>query len=243
MIGESMAHELVLVMPVYNEEQCIADVVRSWYDQFTRLGIDFRMLVLNDGSRDNTADALAVFHDDEKVEVIHKMNSGHGPTILVGYQHAVKVGRWVFQCDSDDEMKPDHFSALWERRGDYDALFGMRSGREQNTGRRFISASSRALVGVLFGQGIADVNTPYRLIRSKLLERIILQIPTDTFAPNVIISGALVRASSRIYNHPVPHEHRRTGTVSIVKWKLWRSVVRAFWQTLWCRPSVDVKRP
>lgn len=238
-----MAHELVLVMPVYNEEECIADVVRSWRDQFARLGIDAHMLVLNDGSRDATAQALAVFDEDEVVEVIHKTNSGHGPTILVGYHRAVKLGEWVFQCDSDDEMKPDHFAALWERRGDYDALFGMRAGRDQNTGRRFISACSRLVVGVLFGQGVADVNTPYRLMRARLLERVIVQIPTDTFAPNVIISGAFARAGLRIYNHPVPHEHRRTGTVSIVKWKLWKSVLRAFWQTLWCRPSLDVNRP
>ena len=237
-----MAHELVLVMPVYNEEACIADVVRGWRDQFTRLNIDFHMLILNDGSRDDTAGALAAFDDDEKVEVIDKTNSGHGPTILVGYHRAVKLGEWVFQCDSDDEMKPGHFSALWERRGDYDALFGARVGREQNSGRRLISACSRAVVGVLFGQGVEDVNTPYRLMRARLLERIILQIPTDTFAPNVIISGAVARAGLRIYNHPVPHEHRRTGTVSIVKWKLWKSVMRAFWQTLWCRPTLDVTR-
>lgn len=237
-----MSHELVLVMPVYNEEACIADVVRSWRDQFDRLGIDYRMIVLNDGSRDGTAAALEGVAEENRVDVINKPNSGHGPTILVGYHQGVQLGEWVFQCDSDDEMKPDSFSALWERRGDYDALFGVRTGREQNRGRKVISACSRLVVRVLFGGGVEDVNTPYRLMRAHLLEKIIVQIPTDTFAPNVIISGALARAGVRIYNHPVAHEHRRTGTVSIVKWKLWKSVFRALWQTLWCRPALEHNR-
>jgi len=228
--------ELAVVMPVYNEEECIAEVVRSWCRELERLGVDFRMLVLNDGSRDGTAAALEIFATDRRVQVVNKPNSGHGPTILAGYRRAVDLAPWVFQCDSDNEMRPTSFGELWRRRDDFDALFGARVGRRQNWGRRLISAVSRATVAALWGAGVADVNTPYRLIRATLLRPIVAQIPADTFAPNVIISGALIRAHARIYNHPVPHEPRATGTVSIVRWKLWRSALRAFGQTLRCRP-------
>ncbi len=233
-----MPLDLALVMPVYNEEACIVRVVESWRAVLSHLGMDFRMIVLNDGSSDGTQDALAAFAGDERIEVINKENSGHGPTILMGYYRAVELADWVFQCDSDDEMKAEHFPDLWEKRETYDALFGVREGRRQNLARKFISVCSRLTVGLLFGKGVTDVNTPYRLIRANLLKQILAYIPYDTFAPNVVISGTLAKAGVRIYEQPVPHELRKTGSVSILRWKLWRGAVKSFWQTLYCRPAI-----
>jgi glycosyltransferase involved in cell wall biosynthesis len=227
-----MLLDLAVVMPVFNEQDCIVKVVKSWIFSLASLGIEFKIIVLNDGSYDGTQEALKFFENDERVEIINKANSGHGPTILVGYRHSVQNAEWTFQCDSDDEMKPDHFLNLWNNRAGFDALFGVRKEREQNMGRRLISACSRTVVSILFGQGVTDVNTPYRLIRSNILRQIINQIPADTFAPNVIISGILSKYDFRIYEYPVPHENRKTGQVSIVKWKLWKSVMKAFYQTL-----------
>ncbi len=233
-----MSLDLAVVMPVYNEEECIVKVLESWLDVLSDLGMKFQIIVVNDGSSDSTQEALQVFNNDNRIEVINKTNSGHGPTILMGYRESVKLADWTFQCDSDDEMKPDYFSSLWEKREQYDALFGLRTDRDQNLSRKFISICSRALVHLLFGTGVTDVNTPYRLIHSNILEQIVCQIPPDNFAPNVIISGALLKHKLCIYEHPVPHKNRKTGKVSIVKWKLWKSVVKAFCQTLFCRPTL-----
>lgn len=224
--------DLAVVMPVYNEQECIVDVVNSWREALSGLQIDYKIIVLNDGSRDGTREALTAFDGDPRIGITHKTNSGHGPTILVGYREAVNLAEWVFQCDSDDEMKAANFNLLWEKRDDYDALFGVRIGRQQNLGRRLISGVSRATVQLYFGAGVTDVNVPYRLIRARILKEIIASIPDDTFAPNVIISGALARAKLRIHNEPIPHEGRKTGTISIVKWKLWRAAIRSFGQTL-----------
>ncbi len=228
--------DLAIVMPVYNEEACIARVVRSWLEMLDALEIDYRMLVLNDGSKDGTAAELAQFRDDRRVELIDKTNSGHGPTILMGYQQAVKLADWVFQCDSDDELKPDAFPEFWNARDRYDALFGVRSGRRQSAGRRIISACSRGTVRLLFGRKVVDVNVPYRLMRAELLKRILPQIPADTFAPNLMIAGAFARSRARTVNLPVAHEGRKTGAASLLKWKLWRAAIRAFGQTVACRP-------
>jgi dolichol-phosphate mannosyltransferase len=233
-----MGFELAMVMPVYNEEACIDHVVSSWYQELLGLNINFVMLVLNDGSRDGTESKLAQFAGNDHIKIINKKNSGHGPTILQGYHMGVDLAEWIFQTDSDDEMKPEHFKELWNRRKDYDALFGFRQGREQSFSRSFISFVSRQTVGIIFGKGVLDVNTPYRLVRSTLLKKIIKQIPDDSFAPNVMISGALAKGSVRIYNHPVPHEGRRTGSASIVRWKLWKSSMISFLQTLKCHPKL-----
>ena len=234
-----MSHELALVMPVYNEEACIARVVSSWADELARLGIDFRMIVLNDGSKDRTREELERFDDDPRIQVVHKPNSGHGPTILQGYRQAVREARWVFQIDSDDELKPDAFEAFWNERENYDALFAIRENRVQAADRRLISAVSRLVVRALFGSGVRDVNVPFRLIRAPILARIIDQLPNGTLTPNVIISGAVARAGARILNRPVRHAERETGVVSLGGRKLWKFAVRAFWQCLRCRPRLS----
>ncbi len=234
-----MSIDLALVMPVYNEEACIVDVIKSWNAVLSRLNINFQMIILNDGSIDGTRDVLTVFNNYEHIKIYNKENSGHGPTLLFGYKKAVHRAKWVFQCDSDDEMKADYFPYLWEKRETFDALFGIRESRDQNVSRKFISACSRFTIRFLFGVGVTDVNTPYRLIRSKYLKQIVNQIPDNTFAPNVIISGALSKANLRIYERLVPHENRKTGEVSIVKWKLWKSVIKSFWQTLFCHPIIE----
>ena len=180
-----------------------------------------------------------MFAGDKRVEVVQKANSGHGPTILMGYRKAVEIADWVFHCDSDGETKAEYFPALWEQRDRYDALFGTRAGRQQNLARKLISAGSRLTVRLLFGKGVRDVNTAYRLIRAPILKPILPQIPDATFAPNVIISGTMAKAGLRFFHYPVPFEYRKTGTVSIAKWKLWKVAFRSFWQTLWCRPVLD----
>src|SRR4030042_3409097 len=184
-------HELALVMPVDNEQDCIVEVIRSWRDMIFSLGIDFRIIVLNDWSGEWAGERLRSFNGEPRIEIVEKTNSGHGPTILMGYIRAVTLADWVFQCDSDDEMSAVHFPSLWNSRDRYDAVFGYREGRIQGVGRRMISVVSRITVRILFGSGVYDVNTPYRLMRSEILESILERIPGNTFAPNVIISGVL----------------------------------------------------
>lgn len=237
--GNTMPLDLAAVMPVYNEEACIAQVVASWRDMLDTLGITYRIIVLNDGSKDNTAQVLGVFAADTRIQVVNKPNAGHGPTILQGYRMGVECATWVFQCDSDDELKPKHFPDLWKDHEQYDALFGIRTHRQQHPSRQVISAVSRLAVRLFFGAGIRDVNVPYRLMRAGILRQIVTQIPADTFAPNVIISGALNKARAHIFEIPVEHENRKTGSVSIAKWKLLKAAMRSLVQTVRCRPKVN----
>jgi dolichol-phosphate mannosyltransferase len=234
-------HELVLVMPVYNEEQCVAAVIQSWYEALMRLSIDFRMIVLNDGSQDGTETILKMFANNHRIDVFNRKNSGHGPTILEGYHKAVKYAEWVFQTDSDDEMKPDHFIELWKRRDQYEALFGVRQNRHQTLIRKGISILSRLMVFLLFGKGVKDVNVPYRLIKASLMKQIIEQIPADMFVPNIIISGALAKSHLPIYNHLIPCEGRKTGAPSLNNMmKLLKATLKSFWQTICCWPKIKV---
>lgn len=234
----SPQRELAVVMPVYNEEGCIGEVLSSWRHAFHASGIDFVMLVLNDGSTDRTGQILDGFGRDERIHVFHQANQGHGPTILDGYRRAVPLAEWVFQCDSDDEMPADSFGRLWEVRREADAVFGCRQDRRQTLQRRLITQISRLTVCTLFGRGVVDVNTPYRLMRASLLGRILEHVPADTFAPNLVVSGGLNLLHARVLSVPVPSRPRRSGRVSIVRWGLWKASVRSFRQTLQCSRSL-----
>lgn len=234
--------DLAVVMPVYNEADCIAAVVSDWLKTLRELDLRFKLYVLNDGSKDSTWQMLQQFRDEPEVELINKPNSGHGPTILMGYRRASEEALWVFQVDSDNEMSPSSFQRFWKAREQYDFIAGTRDGREQAAGRKFISFCSRAVIRILFAGGVTDVNVPYRLMRSEVLKPIVVRVPDDTFAPNVIISGAVAARRARVANFAVPHEGRKTGTVSIVKWKLWRCAAKAAIQTLTFRFRTDLKR-
>lgn len=227
-----MPYDLAVVMPVYNEAECIVDVIKSWNDMLSSLDIRFKILVFNDGSTDNTAQVLEIFENHENINIVHKKNSGHGPTILMGYQTALGCADWIFQCDSDDEMKADYFPDLWKNRMDYDVLFGIRHNRSQGTGRKIISMVSRITVKQLFGKGISDVNVPYRLISRHVMQNIISSIPDKTFAPNIIISGMIAKHKYSVYEKLVQHDTRKTGTDSLVQFKLWKVTFKSFLQTI-----------
>jgi len=228
-------YDVEIVMPVYNEAACINEVLDDWIRELDLLGISYRLLVLNDGSRDNTAEVLARYDNNPKVKVINKQNSGHGPTILQGYHIAAQEASWVFQVDSDNEIKAEHFKTLWSEREMHDAVIGIRDGRQQPLPRKIISAVSRLAVSLFYGSGIADVNCPFRLMRAEVLKQILTRIPENTFAPNVAISGFLALMKAKVLNIAVPHANRQTGEVSIKKWKLLKAAIKSFVQVIQLR--------
>lgn len=224
--------DVTVVMPVYNEEACISDVIDDWKAALGNLQITCDLLILNDGSRDKTADRLAAYESDPAVTVINKENSGHGPTILAGYHLAAANAEWVFQVDSDNEMRAEHFQKLWRERSGCAAVFGIRSAREQALPRRIVSFISRMAVSLCYGRGVHDVNCPFRLMRSDILTQLLQRIPPDTFAPNVAIAGLFVLNRYPVKNIAVPHSNRQTGEVSIKKWKLFKAALKSFLQTI-----------
>jgi dolichol-phosphate mannosyltransferase len=228
-------NDVTVVMPVYNEAECICDVLNDWIKELSLLEISYHLIVLNDGSKDTTAEVLKEYAHNPAIQVINKKNSGHGPTLLQGYGIAVQGTHWVFQVDSDNEIKAGQFQKLWTEREKYDAVIGIRDGRNQPFSRKIISAVSRLVVRVFYGQGVTDVNCPFRLMRTETLKRILLQIPANTFAPNVAISGFFALRKNKVLNQPIRHTNRQTGEVSIKKWKLFKAAIKSFTQIIQIR--------
>jgi dolichol-phosphate mannosyltransferase len=238
-----MPLDLAVVIPVHNEDACISRVVNSWLDLLAHMGLRHRILVFDDGSQDGTAAQLGSFRHIPVVEVVHQPNIGHGPTILRGYRHATEIADWVFQCDSDEEIRTDHFPDFWRRRDNFDAVFAVRQRQTQTVSRAVVSAAARWIVASLFGKGIRDVNVPYRLLRAAPLKKVVAGIPPDTLAPNIIISGSLARARLPVLEIRVSCEGRRSGATSLAKFRLGRFAARAFIQILIFRFRKSPERP
>lgn len=225
--------DLCAVMPVYNEEEIVGEVAESWLGVLDSLGIDYELVAIVDGATDSSEQVLrAVAERHPRLVVDVKANRGHGPTILRGYRRGVVTADWVFQTDSDDEMPAASFGDLWGLRHNVDAVIGIRTSRNQSPGRRAITRAARLTARVAFGCRLADVNCPYRLMRSSALAPLLVPIPDDTFAPNVVLSGMLARSGARIAEVPVPHHDRTTGVVSILGWRALRAALRSFGQTV-----------
>ena len=209
-------------MPAYNEENCIDKVVRSWMINVVNKHPGSEMLVINDGSRDNTRQVLDKLKEEFKgFKVIHKINEGHGATIVRGYTESTKTRhKWVFQTDSDNQFFPKDFDKLWECRHKSNFILGNRFKRFDPLYRLILTKISVMLITVLFGCYIKDPNVPYRLIKVDYLTKLLSVLPKNLFAPNIILSILAFKNSQDLISIPISHKERKTGKISIVKWEL-----------------------
>jgi dolichol-phosphate mannosyltransferase len=227
-----MPESLAVVMPAYNEEQIIEKTVNEWLTAVRKLGISFELHVYNDGSRDRTLTELLGLGSENRELVIHdKKNSGHGPTILLGYRDNSDRD-WVFQVDSDGEMSPEHFRVLWEKRHDYDFLTGKRRYENRALSRSIASFGAKSVKDVLYGKGVCDANCPYRLMRTELFRDCFFSIPSDTACPNIILAGIACLTKYRIYEAVIPYTFRKTGVVSINRVRLAKLAFKSSVQTV-----------
>lgn len=227
--------ELNVVMPVYNEAGIISEVINKWVKTLKKLDIVFQLHAYNDGSKDNTIQILYQLAQENKNLIVHdKLNSGHGPTILQAYREN-SDGDWIFQTDSDDEIDSEEFDNLWRNRDNYDFLIGGRVRSRQPLARKLISIASRLIVRIFYGSKVYDVNSPFRLMRTKAFDNLFLLLPENMFAPNVVISGMVSLYNLRAYEIPVQQKGRTTGEVSIKKLKLIKAALKSSLQTITCR--------
>lgn len=224
--------DLALIIPVYNEEGSIEKVINKWNNELLKTGINFRIYVYNDGSKDRTSEILnKIYKTNKNLVVYNKTNSGHGPTILQGYcenSHA----EWIFQADSDDEIEPKLFHKLWKYRDKYEFVIGRRRGRKSPLSRSIISLVARVLVKIIYGKSAYDVNCPYRLIKVDSFKSCFFSIPKNYFAPNIIITGYAAFKRIKTVEVDVFFRPRTTGEVSIKRFKLFKAAVICCWQSI-----------
>lgn len=233
-------------MPAYNEQDCIEKVVYNWTSFLkTKFPNDnTTLIVINDGSKDNTKVLLDEL--DKKIDnltVVHQKNGGHGNAVVNGYRKALEVGsEYVFQTDSDDQFVSDDFDKLWEKRNQSQFVLGYRQVRHDAGVRLFITKFLRGTISTVYGTFIMDSNIPFRLIKGTFLQKLMNQLPNpEPFAPNIFLAVMAKKSGQQLFDIPITHKDRETGTVSIVKWNLWKVCIRSFKELLRFRLELNDK--
>lgn len=229
---------LAIVIPLYNESACLPGLIAELDDVIAKIDASTTVYMMNDGSKDKTGEMLNDFASTRSwMKVINKTNSGHGPTIYLGYQKAIEDQvDWIFQCDSDQQIPLSELVTLWQQRRSNVATLGVRANRQDPGERLFVSSILRMAIRVLFNVSVRDANCPFRLFPAKPLATLLNCIPSTTFAPNVFIS-VMVKSSMDVQETYVSHLPRMAGENSINRVNLLKVCLRCagelmnFWRS------------
>ncbi|MBC7893203.1 MAG: glycosyltransferase family 2 protein [Sphingobacteriaceae bacterium] len=245
---------LSIVMPAYNEQECVEEVVANWVafldTHFQPLG-ETRLIVVNDGSKDSTGKILdRISPRYPRLVVVHQANGGHGNAVVHAYRKAVELdSEYVFQTDSDDQFVPDDVLKLWAKRSESDFILGYRQVRHDAPFRLFVTKVLQASLFTIYGTFISDSNIPFRLIKGDFLKKLLAQLPSPVpFAPNIFLAVMARKAGQNLFDIPITHKERTTGEVSIQKMKLLKVCWQSFKELFQFRMELNekirvIKRP
>ena len=211
---------LYIVVPAYNESENIRQLVDDWYPVIEAHdgGGASRLVVINDGSKDDTYEILKELAKDRPLlEPLTKPNGGHGSTVLYGYRYAIeKKADYVFQTDSDGQTLPSEFEDFWNSRTEYDCILGNRqNSREDGKDRKFVENTVRMLLKTMFHVSVPDANAPFRLMKTEVVGKYLHLMPEDYNLPNIMLTMFFAHYKEKLTFKEITFRPRQGGVNSI----------------------------
>lgn len=191
--------DLTVIIPAYNEEKVIADVIAD----IKALKKNYEILVVDDGSTDNTYNVIK----DLGIKIIrHPRNKGYGAALKTGIRSA--SGDIVLTMDADGQHNPEDIPRLLEHIDECDMVVG-----ERTKGSHFsaLRKPGKALLGwvanYLAGVRIPDLNSGFRVIRKELASRLLHILPNG-FSFSTTITLAVIKEDYDIKYVPIQTRKR-----------------------------------
>jgi glycosyltransferase involved in cell wall biosynthesis len=196
---------VTVIVPAFNEADSIAGVVAdlraadAWHE----------ILVIDDGSKDATADRAA----EAGARVVrHPYNKGNGAAVKTGIRNA--TGEYILIVDGDGQHKPADARRLVARLGEYDLVIGARStGTQATHARRFGNTALNSLAGYLTDRDIPDLTSGFRAARREHLREFLHLLPNGFSTPTTT-TLAFIKAGYNVVFEPV-EARQRTGQSKI----------------------------
>lgn len=208
---------LYIVMPAYNEEQNIESVVRQWYPILEGKGNDSKFVIADSGSSDRThAILLELQKEFPKLHILENTGKQHGPKLMALYDYVINLGGdYIFQTDSDGQTDPTEFEAFWDMRKEYDGIFGHRNVREDGKDRAFVEKVVCILLHLYFGIRVPDANAPFRLMKTRVVEKYLYKMDMDYNLPNIMLVTYFVHYKEKVCFKTIRFKERQGGENSI----------------------------
>lgn len=218
--------QLSIVIPMFNEAENAPFLLREIHEALEGR-LDYEVIVVDDGSRDNTDQVLRTLQAGmPRLRVIrHGKNSGQSASVITGVRAA--RAPWIATLDGDGQNDPADIPALFEQTAGIDPahepllIAGNRRKRNDNWLRRLSSRVANAVRQSLLRDGCSDTGCGLKIF------------PRDTFMTlphfnhvHRFIPALFHRAHGRVVNVPVNHRPRVLGESKYGVWnRLWVGIV------------------
>jgi glycosyltransferase involved in cell wall biosynthesis len=195
--------DLTIIIPCYNEEQGIKNTLTELL--FFKTGLNFRILVINDASEDETPSILQKFKND--IDIInHKVNKGYGASLKTGINNCDT--KLIAFYDADGQHKPKDLFKMFSAMEDHDMLIGARN---KDSHQDLIRKPGKWVLGkvanYLTGRRIPDLNSGLRIIQREKINKLLHLFP-DGFSFSTTSTIAFMYLSFKVKYIPIKVEKR-----------------------------------
>jgi dolichol-phosphate mannosyltransferase len=230
--------QISLVIPAFNEAEGIGDAIGEAYASLSSLGYDFEILVIDDGSSDQTALVVGELSATwPRVRLLsHARNLGYGAALRTGFE-AARFDLVAF-TDADCQFHLDDVADLVALSRRHPIAVGWRVDRKDPWRRRFLSRGYNLLARTLVGTGVRDVDCALKVFRRDYLAYLLPE--SAGFFVNTEMLGRARRFGWSVAEIGVRHRPRRRGVskVSLVEVpRTFATLVRFWWKhVIWAKP-------
>jgi glycosyltransferase involved in cell wall biosynthesis len=204
---------LSVFFPAYNDAPSLPDLLGKTFDVLAKTGREFEVIVVNDGSHDNTGQVLLdlqqVLGPGLRI-VTHPQNRGYGGALRSGF--AAAANDLIFYTDGDGQYDPGELPKLLAlMQPDVGLVNGYKMERNDPWHRIWIGHTYNAFARFLFQIRIRDVDCDFRLMRRSLVQSVHLTSTSGTICVELVrkleLSGCGVR---EVGVHHYPRLHGRS---------------------------------
>jgi glycosyltransferase involved in cell wall biosynthesis len=229
--------KLSILMPVYNEEARIGDAVKQALE--VDYPVETELVVVDDGSRDNTAEILAGIRDERLHVFAHPRNQGKGAAIQTAVDSA--TGDYMVILDADLEYDPLDIPKLLEPvlDGRATVVYGNRTFGSHSSFSFWYVMGNKAVTtaaNMLYNCYLGDLETCFKLMPVSLYRS--LHVKSRGFGMEAEVTGKLLRRDLRPYEVPISYRARSRADGKKITW---RDGVEAIWIMLAIRARRRVR--
>ena len=227
-----------ILMPAYNEEAHIASSLAETVRTFNDFGCSYEIIVIDDGSTDNTYKESLDFDSRYSNIVVKRNRVNYGKGRASKYAFRFATGKYIVFLDADMDLHPGQIQTFFDimRLDEADIVIG--SKRHPNSklyypiGRRIISSIYFLLINLMFGLPIKDTQTGLKLFKYRALKEIFPKILIKHFAYDLEILVNAHHLGYKIAEAPVvltsQRKYGRIGFMSI--YKMWVDTMAIFYR-------------